>query len=327
MRGRLGRSHPGGAAFGLVLVVVSALTALVAVPAAATRPRPAARPAPLASPCGHRVARPAYTHVLWVVMENEPYGAVIGSAAAPFTTALAHACGVADRYTAVTHPSLPNYLALTAGTTFGIADDAEPSSHPLVASSIFAQLDAHHLPWRAYEESMTVPCQQVSAGTYAVKHNPAAYFVPLRPQCRRFDVPMGSLAAGALAQGLRARRPPSFGFVTPNVCDDGHSCPLATADAWLRRFFAMVTASPAYRAGHLVVFVTWDEGFGFDQQVPLIAVAPSVPHHTVATGAFTHYSLLRTTEQLLGLPPLGAAAGAASMAGAFHLTPASPGGR
>lgn len=272
-----------------------------------------------AQPCGHAAAHPRFRHVLWVVMENDPYSAVIGSPSAPFTTSLARSCGVADRYRAVTHPSLPNYLALAAGSTFGIADDAYPSAHRLRAASIFSQLDAHHRTWRAYEQSMTVPCEQVSAGTYAVKHNPAAYFVPLRAECRRFDVPMGTLRKGPLAHALDTNHLPSFAFVTPNVCDDGHSCPLATADAWLRRFFTRLTASPAYRAGHLVAFVTWDEGAGADQRVPLVAVAPSIRRGTVAKAPFSHYSLLRTTEQLLRLPPLGKAAHAPSMVAAFHL--------
>lgn len=310
---------------GLAVALATGLLATVAATGASAAARRHGRSVPRAAravsndPCGHTAARPRYRHVLWVVMENDPYSAVIGSPSAPFTTRLARECGVADHYDAVTHPSLPNYLALTAGSTFGIADDAYPSAHLLHAASLFSQLHAHHRSWRAYEESMTVRCEQVSAGTYAVKHNPAAYFVPLRAQCRRFDVPMGTLRRGPLARALATNRLPSFSFVTPNVCDDGHSCPLATADAWLRRFFARLTASPAYRAGHLVAFVTWDEGSGADQRVPLVAVAPSVRRGTVATAAFSHYSLLRTTEQLLGVPPLGHAAHARSMVAAFHL--------
>lgn len=306
-------------------VALATLVAIVAVwlGASVTAAGPAlggtARPAPLATACGRRGAGPAPTQVLWVVMENDPYSAVIGSPSAPVATALARACGVAEHYDAVTHPSLPNYLALTGGSTFGVSDDEYPSAHPLQAASLFSQLDTLHRTWAAYEESMTEPCQRVSAGLYAVKHNPAAYYVPLRAECRRHDVPMGTLTTGPLATALRTGRLPSFSFVTPNVCHDGHSCPLVEADAWLGRFVQAVVTSRAYDEGHLVVFVTWDEGLGFDQRVPLLAIGPSVPRHTVATGAFDHYSLLRTTEQLLGLPLLGAAAHAPSMLGAFHL--------
>lgn len=271
------------------------------------------------APCGHAVGTPRYDHVMWVVMENDPYGAVIGSPSAPFTTSLAHTCGVADHYHAVTHPSLPNYLALTAGSTFGVSDDAYPSAHRLHATSIFSQVSSRHRSWRAYEESMGPPCEQVSAGLYAVKHNPAAYFVPLRPQCRHDDMAMGPLRSGTLTRALHRGSLPSFAFVTPNVCDDGHSCPLARADRWLRAFVHRVTASRTYRRGHLAVFVTWDEGSGADQRVPLLVVAPSVPRGQVAGGAFDHYSLLRTTEQLLGLAPLRRAAHARSMVAAFHL--------
>ena len=141
---------------------------------------------------------------------------------------------------AVTHPSLPNYLALTAGTTFGIEDDSGPSAHRLGGASIFSQVRDHH-------------------------------------------------------------------------------CPLALADAWLGRFVTSVVASRAYDGGRLVVFVTWDEGSGSNQVVPLLVVARSVPHRTVALGRYGNYSLLRTTEALLGLPPLRNAAHAASMVPAFHL--------
>ena len=278
-----------------------------------------ALPAPVAAACGQPVPTPDYTRVLWVVMENAPSSAVLGAPAAPFTTALARACGLARRYTAVTHPSLPNYLALTAGTTFGIEDDNGPSAHRLGGASIFSQVLLHHLTWASFEESMPARCAQASSGLYAVKHNPAAYFVALRAACQRDDMPMGTATSGPLASALRAGRLPSFTLVTPNVCDDGHSCPLALADAWLGRFVTSVVVSRAYRGGRLAVFVTWDEGSGSNQVVPLLVVAPSVPHGTVAMGRYSHYSLLRTTEALLGLPPLRNAAHAASMVPAFHL--------
>ena len=97
--------------------------------------------------------------------------------------------GLATAYDANSHPSLPNYLAMTAGSTFGITDDADPSAHRISAPSVFQQLGTR---WRAYDESMASRCQRTSAGLYAVRHNPATYFTPIATSCLSQDVPLPS---------------------------------------------------------------------------------------------------------------------------------------
>jgi phosphatidylinositol-3-phosphatase len=59
-------------------------------------------------------------------MENEAYQSIIGSGSAPYITQLADACGVATNNQAVSHRSLPNYLAVTSGDTWDVADDSPP---------------------------------------------------------------------------------------------------------------------------------------------------------------------------------------------------------
>jgi phospholipase C len=255
---------------------------------------------------------------MWIWLENEDYRSVIDSADAPFQTTLAHDCGLATNYQAVSHPSLPNYLAATGGSTFGIADDGDPSVHQVEATSIFAQVQEAGGTWASYEESMPTTCDLSDAPLYAVRHNPATYYVPLRTSCAMFDVPLGTLSDGPLAQALAHASLPTFAFVTPNLCNDGHDCPLSTADRWLAGFLDAVFASPAYRAGDTAIFVTYDEGTS-DNHVSTIVAAPSVVPGTRSAEPFTHYSLLRTTEDLLGLPALGAAAGADSMVAPFSL--------
>jgi phospholipase C len=250
-------------------------------------------------------------------MENKPFGSVVGSSSAPYVNRLAHECGLATNYDAVAHPSLPNYIAATSGSTQGIADDGPPSSHPLGVASIYSQVAAAGKTWREYEESAPGNCPQATRGRYAVKHDPAAYYVHIRRICRRADVPFGSFGSD-LADGTL----PAFAFVTPNLCDDTHDCPVAKGDAWLKAWFAKILASPNYRAGNTVVFLTWDEGDAASNRVATIVVSPSTRPGTVATRAFTHYSLLKTTEQLLGMESfLGHARDArtASMARAFGL--------
>lgn len=286
------------------LVALLAASSMVVV-LDAPRAVDAATPVTVAHPCG--VASTAhYTHVVWIVLENQGYS-VIGSPDAPFLNHLASVCGLATRSFAVTHPSLPNYLALTSGSTLGVRDDGEPASHPLQAPSIFSQLGGS---WRSLEESMPSACDRVTSGSYAARHNPAVYYVPLRSACARQDVPM------AFPLDLGAR----FTFITPNVCDDMHSCPIGVGDAWLHRVVDDVVASAPYRAHALALFITFDENdLAALNQVATFVVAPTVPSGLRVAQTFTHYSLLRTTETLLHLGLLGAARSARSMVQPFHL--------
>jgi phosphatidylinositol-3-phosphatase len=277
-------------------------------PAAAT-PTPAnATPTPSAAtgPCGRAGTPPArYDHVVWVVMENKAYGSIIGSASAPYENKLAAQCGSAVNFFAETHPSLPNYIAMTSGSPQGISDDDPPSSHPLDVPSIFSQLGTN---WRSLQESMQSNCLLTSSGVYAVKHNPAAYYTNIRSDCGVLDVPLAD------PPDVSAK----FTFVTPNRCNDTHDCSVATGDAWLQTFLGEVFASPEYQAGTTAVFMTWDEDDGSDSNhIATIVAAPSVTPGTAPTATFDHYSMLRTTEEMLGLGLIGNAASAPSMRAAF----------
>ncbi len=262
-----------------------------------------------ASPCGRATTPPAtYEHVVWVVMENKPYSAIIGSPTAPYINRLRSQCGSATRFFAEAHPSLPNYIAMTSGSTQGITDDGGPSAHPLNVPSIFSQVG--RLGWRSLEESMTSNCLLASPGEYAVRHNPAAYYTNVQTACASRDVPLG------VAPNISAR----FTFVTPNLCNDTHDCNVSTGDTWLKRFLPKLFARPAYRGGRTAVFVTWDEDDHSQRnQIATLVIAPSVGAATTSAKRFNHYSMLRTTEQLLGLGFLGNAARAASMRGAFGI--------
>ena len=188
-----------------------------------------------------------------------------------------------------------------------MTDDGGPDQHPLSAPSIFGLLGTN---WRSLEESMPANCDRQSAGEYAVKHNLAAYFTSIRQACRGQDMPLST------PPDLSA----AFTFVTPNLCDDMHDCATSAGDSWLAWEVPLLLDTPQFLSGQTVIFITWDESTGSTQQVPLLVIAPSVPREARAAGSFNHYSLLRTTEQLLGLTPLlGAAAAAPSMVTAFHL--------
>jgi hypothetical protein len=220
---------------------------------------------------------------------------------------LAARCGSASNFKAEAHPSLPNYLAMSSGSTQGVSDDGPPLSHPLGGPSIFQQLGGN---WRALQESMPSNCAPISSGDYAVKHNPAAYFTNVRAACARGDVPLTA------TPDLSAR----FTFVTPNLCNDMHDCSVSTGDRWLRGFLGEVFASREYRAGRTAVFLTWDEDdSGHSNHIATLIAAPSVRPGRVSSRPFNHYSMLRTTEEMLGLGFIGNAAGAASMRAAFGI--------
>jgi phosphatidylinositol-3-phosphatase len=240
-------------------------------------------------------------------MENKAYGDVIGSPSAPYENRLADSCGLATNYFAVTHPSLPNYIAATSGSAQGIVDDNPPGSHPLSALSLFGQVSSG-----SFEESMPTNCALGDTYPYAVKHNPEAYYASLRTQCQAEDVPLTRFDPNSL---------PQFSFVTPNLCSDTHDCSVNTGDAWLQQFLAPIFASADYRSGRTVVFLTWDEDDSSSgNHVPLVELSAYTAPGTRTTATFNHYSLLKTTEELLGVhSELGAAAAAASMRTAFGL--------
>jgi hypothetical protein len=292
----------------------STTTAPASETTATTATTASTTPPVAAGPCGVSSTPPQhYRHVIWISMENHQWQQVLGDpAAAPYERGLARRCATATRYASVGSPSLPNYLGATSGYSQGVRDDNGPAAHPLRGDNLFRQVRASGGRERSFQESMGTPCRQDSAGDYAVKHNPAAYYVGGRDRaaCIADDVDLA-----ALVPELAAGTLPTFAFITPNLCHDTHDCPVATGDAWLALWVPRILASPAYRDGSTAVFIVWDEY----TPMPNVVVAPSVPPGTTVGEPFDHYSLLRTTEELLGLPPLGRAAGAASMRGPFRL--------
>ena len=291
------------------------------------------------SPCGGRTAPARYRHVIWIIFENQSYDHVIANGNLPFTNALAKECGLATDYFGVGDPSLPNYIAMTSGGTWGVNGDSSP---PLPVPSIFSQVRARGLSWRTYSESMPSKCYLTDYPNrdpvYTAHHEPVLFYSRVRSDCRRWDVPLGTLHTGALARALSANTLPALAIIGPN--DDGGTVkpgcsrpcgnvdpPLS--DVFLRSWTNRIVASRGYRSGKTAIFVTWDEDDSFSgglcpslhcDHLATIVVAPSVRRNTRSAAMFTHYSLLRTTEELLGLRGrLGEAATAKSMAAPFHL--------
>jgi phosphatidylinositol-3-phosphatase len=287
---------------------IAMLTLIAAVSACGASAVQKTAATPSIHPCGRPGTAPArYSHVVWIVMENKAYSDVMGSSSPPFTRELAAACGSATNFHAETHPSLPNYLAMTSGSTHGVHDDASPPAHPIRGPSIFSQLGTR---WRALQESMPRPCSRSASSLYAPKHNPAAYYTNLARSCGRQSVRFSG------TPNISAR----FTFITPNLCHDTHNCGVSTGDRYLASLIPKIVGSSEYRTGHTAVFITWDEDDGStSNHIPTLVIAPHTAPGARSSTRFTHYSLLRTTEELLGLRRLGAAARAPSMRAAFGL--------
>ena len=220
---------------------------------------------PSEPPCGWRTARPStYDHVVWVVLENHSYGDLVGHAAtSPYLNSLAASCGLATNSWAVTHPSLPNYLAMVSGRTGGVDADLHPAQCPQHRRTLFDQVRAHGGSWRVLAESMPADCRRTDAYPYVVRHNPATYFPALARACRRWDRPMGTHdqrpAGRRWSATAGCRRSCSSCRTSATTPTTATSAPATTG---CPQVVPLLTDGPDYRAGRTAVVVTWDEGAG-----------------------------------------------------------------
>jgi hypothetical protein len=251
---------------------------------------------------------PTSSHVVTIVMENKEYGDVIGSPDAPYINRMARRYGLATASYGVQHPSLPDYLALTSGSTHGI--DSDCTSCHVAARNLVDQLDAARLTWTAYMEDLPSPCfSGAGAGGYAKKHDPFMYYDDVahdRGRCRRV-VPLARLG-----RDLRRGRLATYVFISPNLCNDMHDCSVATGDGFLAHLMPTLLRAVGPE-GYVVL--TWDEGTsdrGCCGESTGGHIATIVAGRLVRRGArlrapLDHYGVLRTIEDTLGLQRLGAA--------------------
>jgi hypothetical protein len=265
-----------------------------------------------------------------IVLENHGVDAVFDPVN-PYIMELAERYGTADAYLANVHPSLPNYIVMTSGSTQDIGDNGPPSSHSIAGTDHLAeQLDAGGVTWRAYLEGMGEPCGLVDVGEYAVKHNPFAYYTSLTSdpaRCSEHIVDFDQNFATDLAANTY-----QYMWITPDTCNDMHDCPTTTSDAWLARVIPQIMESPGYREGG-AIFILWDEGdadatyawsyvFGRPQNIPFILISENlVEPGFVSNTTYTHESYLATIEDVFGLPRLPTTVDAAPMADFFMADP------
>lgn len=257
---------------------------------------------------------PNFDHIVLIVFENKEFGTVIGNVLMPNYNRLAQDYTLLTEYYAIRHPSLPNYIAMIGGDTFGI--DSNCHNCFLNDPSLPDLIEASGRTWKTYQEDMPESCYVGDTKSYAQKHNAFIYFDPIRlhpERCNRSIVPLTALPTDIASGSL-----PNFIFIMPNLCNSAHDCALDVADAWLTNLLA--TLIPALDAGgpNYLVAMFFEEGQGSHTccgltepgggRVPMVLYSPLVKNGFQDPTPYTHYSLLKTISQAWGLPFLGHAA-------------------
>lgn len=284
----------------LLLLSISVVAIIVAGCGASTPT--GSGPVPLAP--ARVFADPATAKVLLIVLEN--HGTAEALQQMPFLASQGRRYAEATHSSAVGHPSLPNYLALTGGSTFGVTSDPRPTRFQVTGRSVFGQALAHGRSAKVYAEAMRQPCQQQSTRAYSHLINPWVYFTDPgeRQACRRLDIPAGALVGGAFARDVSAGQLPTVGMLVPTMCHNGHNCSLSTADRWLRRRVGTIEAGPDFRGGTLTIVVTFDEDDYTTHNHVLTVVMHRGLHHRRITQHFNHFAVSALLSGFAGGPPL-----------------------
>jgi hypothetical protein len=273
-----------------------------------------------------RAATSPGSRVVVVMMENKDYGQVIGSSDAPSVNDLARRSATPQRFYGVRHPSLPNYLAVIGGSTFGIHTDCTACHLP--ATTLIDQLARAGVSWKAYMGGMPRSCYGGAFhDRYAKKHNPFAYFdrIMRRPsRCRRV------VPGTQLDKDLAAGTLPQFVFLVPDLCNDTHDCPVSHGDDYLKHRLPPLLDNLGPN-GFLVL--AWEEGSASSNagccgtarggHVPVVIAGPNVRPGGRPVTPYSHYSTLRTIEDAFGLAHLRTAGARStrSLAGVFESRP------
>jgi len=257
---------------------------------------------------------PNFSHIVVIIFENKEFGSVIGSGKMSYFNLLADSYTLLTAHYAVTHPSLPNYLALIGGDTFGITSNCEDCFLPVPSLPDFIEQSGR--TWKTYQDDMPEPCFVGSTLRYVQKHNPFIYFDPIRldtARCQRSIVPLTQLDGDLALNDL-----PDFMFITPDICYSAHDCELELADGWLKEQMDKLYPALESSGEPFLIILTWDEGQGTHSccglpesaggRVATVLISPQVKQNFKDETPYSHYSILKTISEAWGLPKLGHAA-------------------
>lgn len=248
----------------------------------------------LVAPLSHATALPKPDHIVIVIEENKSFGQIIGNTAAPYINNLAQRGMLFLESRGVTHPSQPNYLALFSGTTRGIGSNACPLD--LSGPNLASALADKGWSFMSYSESLpAVGAEDCVYGSYRRKHNPVANWKELAHLNQPFTV---------FPQDFS--KLPTVALIIPDQMSDMHDGSIGQGDAWLRQNLDAYVKWA--EANNSLLIVTWDEDDGLiGNRIATIFVGPMVKQGK-SRQPINHYNLLRTVEEMYGLPLLGESA-------------------
>jgi hypothetical protein len=258
-------------------------------------------------------------HVILIMMENKGDSQIVGKSVAPYENYLIKHYAFASNYFAVYGPGgLPDYIGITDGSTSltNISPNCLPTACYTTKTNIFTLLNSHGLTWKGYAESMPSNCYESKYGSlpneYWPSHTAIPYYTDLSSLCPKYDVPLGNVATqtGNFFSDLKSNSLPNFAMVSPNVCDDMHTCPsgenaITVGDNWLRSFVGAIISSSSFSS--TVILITFDnQPKSLSSPIPMIIVGPSsLVNYGTFSQTYNHYSTLATIEHIFNLGNLG----------------------
>jgi acid phosphatase len=271
---------------------------------------------------------PNFSHIFQIVLENTSYSHILGSSQAPYINSLANQYGLATQFYAITHPSLPNYFALTAGTTFDIDSDCDLTtpSCPQKGTNLADVIEQSGRTWIAYFESMPVACDATRQPPYTIHVNPFIYYPDIANNLQRCQSHLLPYDQTQFFTSLSANSVPNYVWISPNLNNDMHNGSIHQADTWLSTVLSQIMSSQSFQNSGLII-LTFDEGddgnpvdasgcCGYTPgggHIITLLISPLVTKGYQSRVPETHYSLLRTIEDAWDLPYLGESANAAPM--------------
>lgn len=259
-----------------------------------------------------------WNHVVVLIFENKSYDQVIG--VAPYITSLANKCATYDHWLDADYKvdgsqdgnyhSKPSYATLTNGlspSVHGLLDDSYATRTNV--DNIYHQLSLAGKSFKDYYEGKPGGCEVRFGGDY---HDPIRYYSNVADICSEHDVPLSTFMDDVNSGNL-----PAFSVLLPSNDHNMHSNSVSTGDAYAQTILDPLLNSKAYTKGDVAIFFLWDE----DSPIPNVLVAPSIipgSKGTVPTGnPISHFSALRTWEEMLNLPLLGDTSHAPSLLPVF----------
>jgi phospholipase C len=270
-------------------------------------------------PCIGAPAPAQWHHIVVLMFENKPYDKVIGPA--PYITSLAKQCATVthwmDADTKVdgskdgAYNSKSNYATLTSGVS--------PTVHGLVSDTygittnvdnIYHQMNMAGISFKDYYEGNPGGCSIRFSGDY---HDALRYYTNVASACNDHDVPLSTFMDDVKSGNL-----PAFSMLLPSKAHSMHDNSVESGDEYAKSILEPLLNSPAYAKGDVAIFFLWDE----DVPVANVLLAPSIApgtRITVSSGnPISHYSALRTWEDMLGLPLIGDTGSAPSLLPYFN---------